>query len=167
MAGELKHRVIILLRSGAAKYTTPQAFFDQHIYFFRPVSRPPLDSKIDPLVLALICDHLDAVNLHISQVSTERWTEQVIRDVIEKLCHDFSTSGLAGLSEARGAVNLYLRWATIGGNPGPGIGLTMEILGREVTVQRLEEAVIEHNTLKGQENILDEGTQSSKDHAVE
>lgn len=163
MAGELKHRVKILLRTGAAKYTTPQAFFDQHIYFFRPVSRPPLDSKM----LALISDHLGVVNLHIGQVSTEKWTEQVIRDVIERLCHDFSATGSAGLSEARGAVTLYLRWATIGGNPGPGIGLTMEILGRKVTVQRLEEAIIEHNTLKGQEKILDEGAQSSKDHAVE
>lgn len=146
----------ILLSKGATKYTTPRYFFDSHIYFFRPASRPPLEP--DNWVLSLIADHLDAVNLHISQVSTEKWTEHVIRDVVEKLSSDFfnaklSGTGLSGLSEVRAAINRYFRWALAGGHPGPGIPFTMAVLGREFTIKRLEEAIAGYNTLKGKRNV--------------
>ena len=169
----VKHRVERLLPRGASNYTTPQKFFNDHIQFFRPVHRPPLDSKTDTWVLGLTSDNLDAVNLQISQVSSaEKWTEHVIKDVIDKLSTDIINaklpgSGLAGLKEVRSAVNAYLRWAVTGGCPGPGIPLTMEILGREFTIQRLKEAIVEHNAFKAQEKVLAEGAQTLSGHAVE
>ena len=151
---EVKHRVKRLLPRGASNYTTPRKFFNDHIQFFRPVHRPTLDSKIDTWVLSLTSDHLDAVNLQISQVSSaEKWTENTMKDIIDKFSTDIfnarlPSSGLAGLKEVRSAVNAYLRWAITGGRPGPGIPLTMEILGREFTLQRLKEAIVERNAFK-------------------
>lgn len=121
-------------------------------------------------MLGLISDHLHTVYIHISQVSTEKWTRDVIRSVIEKLSSvilnaQLPGNSLAGLKEVRVAVNLYLRWATTGGRPGLGIPLTMEILGQKFTIQRLEEATVEYNTLKGQEKVLGEGAQASNDQA--
>ena len=42
--------------------------------------------------------------------------------------------------EVNKAVNQYLRWAVAGGSSGPGIAETMVLLGRAVTLQRLEDA---------------------------
>lgn len=42
--------------------------------------------------------------------------------------------------DANRAVNQYLRWAVAGGGSGPGIAETMVLLGRDVTLQRLEHA---------------------------
>lgn len=172
MAGELKHRVNILLRNGAAKYTTPQNFFDYHIHFFRPASRPPLDSKKDPWVLGCISDHIATVNLYISKVSAGKWTQHVLKDAIDKISKDvlnakISGTGLAEVQEVRTSVNRYLRWAITGGRPGPGIPSTMEILGRKVTIQALEDALVECNSFIGQAEVFHEVVQSSSDHAVE
>lgn len=169
----VKHRVNRLLPRGAPNYTTPQKFYNDHIQFFRPVDRPSLDSRTDTWVLGLTSDHLDAVNLQISQVSSaEKWTEHAMKDVIDKFSTDIFNakppdSGLAGLKEVRSAVNAYLRWAITGGRPGPGMPLTMEILGREFTIQRLKEAIVERNAFMDQEKVLAEGAQISSGHAVE
>lgn len=165
MHSDLRYRVKVLLRKRAAIYTTPQVFFDNHIYLFRPVSRPPLDSKTDHWVLGLLSNRLDAINLHISQVSMEKWTESVIGDVIKKLNDDISTTKLpgtelAGSKEVQKSINKYLRWAITGGRSGPGNLLVMELLGREVTMKKLDEAIAECKTFQGQETILGTGDSS-------
>ena len=169
----VKHRVERLLPRGASNYTTPQKFFNDHIQFFRPVHRPPLDSKTDAWVLGLTSDDQDANKLQKIHVTTKKKkTEHAMKHLIDKLSTDIFNaklpgSGLAGLKEVRSAVNAYLRWAITGGRPGPGIPLTMEILGREFTIQRLKEAIVERNAYKAKEKILAEGAQTLSGHAVE
>ncbi|MCJ1465765.1 Glutamate--tRNA ligase mitochondrial [Pseudocyphellaria aurata] len=165
MHSNLRYRVKLLLRKRATSYTTPQMFFDNHIYLFRPVSRRPLDSKTDHWVLGLLYDRLDAINLQISRVSTEKWTESGIGDVIRKLSNDISTTkppgtDLAGSKEVQKAINKYLRWAITGGRSGPGNLLIMELLGRGVAMKLLGEAIAECKTFQGQETNLGTGDSS-------
>lgn len=69
---------------------------------------------------------------------------------------------LAELKKVGKAVNLYLRWALTGGRSGPGTPVTMELLGRDVTLQRLEEAKFELNNPEGEESLVGEVAQPTE-----
>ena len=55
------------------------------------------------------------------------------------------------------AIGRYLRWALTGGRPGPGIRIVMIVLGRDVTLQRLQEANAEVQSSSSTERTKHEG----------
>lgn len=154
-----------MLEHSAARYTTPGEFFNQHIYFFRPVVRTSYDLETNPSGLSVISDQFDTVNDRISQVSAESWTESHLRTEINKIIwdieahkidhHDQEADNL-DLKRVGKGINIYLRWAITGGLSGPGMPITMELLGRDIVLERLEEAKAELKALMVQEKGLSE-----------
>lgn len=57
--------------------------------------------------------------------------------------------------EVNKAVNQYLRWAVAGGNSGPDIAETMLLLGRDVTLQRLEDAASQAGVSEYRRSVQD------------
>ena len=138
-----------MLHHSVPRYTTPGEFFYQHIYFFRPVVRDSYDLETDPSGLNVISGQFDAVNDRISQVSIDSWTESHLRAEINKIISDIAVHKIdhpdqeldqLHLKRVGKSINNYLRWALTGGLSGPGMPVTMELLGRDITLERLEEA---------------------------
>lgn len=141
-----------MLHHSAARFTTPREFFTQHLYFFHPVVRDPYDFETDPSALSVISDQFDTVNDRISQVSVESWTESRLRAEVNTIISDIAAHKIdhpdqeadhLHLKNVGKVVNKYLRWAITGGLSGPGMPITMELLGRGITLKRLEEAKAE------------------------
>lgn len=150
--GDLKLYIKTLLHHSAARFTTPGEFFSQHLYFFHPAVRDSYDLETDPSGLGVISDQFDAVNDRISQVSVDIWTESRLRAEINKIVSDIAAHKIdhpdqeadkLHLKRVGKGVNNYLRWAITGGLSGPGIPITMELLGRGITLERLGEAKAE------------------------
>lgn len=151
-----------MLHHSAARFTTPGEFFNQHLYFFHPVARDSYDFETDPSGLSVISDQFDAVNDRISHVSVDSWTESrlkaevnnIISDIAaHKIDHPDQEADQLHLKRVRKGLNNYLRWAVTGGLSGPGMPITMELLGRDITLERLKEAKAE---LEVQEKGLSE-----------
>lgn len=141
-----------MLHHSAARFTTPGEFFKQHLYFFHPVVRDSYEFETDPSALSVISDQFDAVNDRISQVSVDNWTESRLRAEVNETISDIAAHKIGlpdqeadqlHLKRVRKGVNKYLRWAVTGGLSGPGMPITMELLGRDITLKRLEEGKAE------------------------
>lgn len=170
MESELKQRVKALICANASKYTTPQEFFDHHIHFFRPISPVPYDIGTKHSRLDLVIEDVEAINRCIDQIPLIKWTQselrekstQVILNLLKAKYPDFDLQkDVTGMKKVSAGVNYYLRWAVTGGRPGPGITFTMELLGRDVTMQRLEEARDRFKLVQGQEKSLDEDSHAT------
>lgn len=153
-----------MLQHSAARYTTPGEFFNQHIYFFHHVVRASYDLETDPSGLSVISDQVDAVNNQIRQVSVDNWTESHLRTEINNIILGIAARGTdhpdqeaerIHLKRVGKSVNNYLRWAITGGLSGPGMPITMELLGQDITMERLEEAKAELKALMVQEKGFD------------
>jgi len=153
----LPEYVSCLLREGAKSYTNAQEFIIQYQSFFtRTINRPPYISAVNPKPgpsetsplkpIPLSALHTAAAALCL--VPESHWTAETHRASISSYIS--SGSPLTRLTEkgATLAADLafrkelyhYLRWALLGGAPGLGIPATMEAIGREESVRRLEEA---------------------------
>lgn len=141
-----------MLHHSAARFTTPGEFFKQHLYFFHPVVRDSYDFETDPSALSVISDQFDAINDRISQVSVNFWTESRLRAEVNEIISDIAAHKIghpdqkadqSHLKRVGKGINKYLRWAVTGGLSGPGMPITMELLGRDITLERLEEAKAE------------------------
>lgn len=162
-----------MLRHSAARYTTPGEFFTKHLYFFHPVVRDPHDFETDPSALSVISDQIDAVNDRISQVSVDSWTESRLRAEVNTIISDIAAHKIdhpdqeanhLHLKSVGKVVNKYLRWAITGGLSGPGMPITMELLGRDITLERLEEAKAELKKVQEKglsEQVLDDGSRNT------
>lgn len=58
---------------------------------------------------------------------------------------------------SRSSVQHFLRWALTGGRPGPTLMLTMSILGRDVSLKRIEDAAtaLEKMTFEANDSLID------------
>ena len=141
---ELRPRITTLLRLEIKQYTFPRDFFDRISYFFFPQSRVKTDElQIHPLIIG----HLDEIKDSFSRISSDHWNALCLAQAIEQLTEILSqrkdvdsaaTNGLKRTPKAH--LQSFLRWAVSYGHPGPTIAQTMEILGRGVTLERLEDA---------------------------
>lgn len=102
--------------------------------------------------MSVISDQFDAVNDRISQVSVNSWKESRLRAEVNKIISDIAVLKIGlpdqevdqlHLKRVGKGVNKYLRWAVTGGLSGPGMPITMELLGRDITLERLEEGKAE------------------------
>lgn len=94
-------------------------------------------------------------------IPEEHWTAEIHRsNIASYIFSDTSVStpdGDASIAkteqEARKELFHYLRWALSGGAPGIGIPNTMEILGRDETVRRLQDAKVATKPLLPQKQM--------------
>lgn len=84
---------------------------------------------------------------HFREISPEQWNEPSLREAFEKLADGLSAQWDNGSDQtidlvkaSRASVQQFLRWALTGGRPGPTLMLTMSILGRDVSLKRIEDA---------------------------
>ena len=141
---ELQARVAAVLHADAVNYTTPKQFVERNSYFF--CDEPRKDWMPGPN------DHQlkDAIGLLSSTfraVTSEQWDEKNLKQVFDRMANYMSVQwdqeegprndkGKSALS----SVQHFLRWALSGGRPGPRLISTMAILGREVSLRRIQDA---------------------------
>ncbi|EFR04814.1 glutamyl-tRNA synthetase [Nannizzia gypsea CBS 118893] len=149
----LEKHVASLLREGARSYTTAEEFIAQNETFFtQTIDRPSYTSaavaKNPSSEPAIPISTLHTAAAVLTMIPEEHWTAEVHRaNIASYIFSDASVSALnrdAAIAkaeqEARKELFHYLRWALSGGAPGIGIPNTMEILGRDETVRRLQDA---------------------------
>lgn len=97
---------------------------------------------------------MDIVRNHFRGVSSEKWSEANLKDAFSQmasalkakwdhdgdLAHDLDS---APVKTRMTIVQHFLRWALFGGRPGPMLMATMDLLGRDVSLQRIEDAAAE------------------------
>lgn len=97
---------------------------------------------------------MDIVRNHFRGVSSEKWSEANLKDAFSQmastlkakwdhdgdLAHDLDP---APVKTRMTMVQHFLRWALFGGRPGPALMATMDLLGRDVSLQRIEDAAAE------------------------
>lgn len=141
---ELKARVAAVLRVDAVNYTTPKIFFERNSYFFCDEPRNKWSTGSNDHQLK---DAIGLLSSNFKAVTPEQWDEEYLKHVFDRIADEISVrgnqeegsqtdSGKAGLS----FVQHFLRWALSGGRPGPRLISTMAILGREVSLRRIEDA---------------------------
>lgn len=144
-----------LLRIDIRQYTTPLEFFLRHTFFFLPINWDRV--KETPLQPS---EHIVTALDGVHDIPEESWNADNIRTVISDAARNLSETSnadqenldTAGPSSAKTEkavqkeLNIYLRWAMMGGSPGPSIPQSMELLGRDVVLKRLERAAQQHHT---------------------
>ncbi|KAF3483276.1 glutamyl-tRNA synthetase [Arthroderma uncinatum] len=176
--------VASLLREGARSYTTAKDFISQNISFFtQTMDRPPYTSAaaaknpstyIQP---AVPISTLHTAAAALSMVPEEHWTVETHRANISSYIFSDSPASTSDgdatsakmEQDARKELFHYLRWALSGGAPGIGIPASMEILGRDETIRRLQSAreatksLLPSNSTSGKTAPeMSEGTADSK-----
>ena len=141
---ELKARVAAVLRVDAVNYTTPRKFLERNSYFFCNEPRYKWSTGSDDHQLK---DAIGLLSSNFKAVTPEQWDEESLKHVFDRIADEIlvracpeegsqTDRGNPGLS----SVQHFLRWALCGGRPGPRLISTMAILGREVSLQRIEDA---------------------------
>ena len=141
---ELRARVAAVLCVDAVNYTTPKSFFERNSYFFydepRNESRPCSNDH-------QLKDAVGLLSSTFKAVPPDQWNEKYLKHVFDRVADELSVRwnqeedsqsdrGTSALS----SMQHFLRWALSGGRPGPRLISTMAILGREVSLQRIEDA---------------------------
>ena len=155
-----------LLHADAKSYTTAEEFIDRNSTFFTtrisrpeyiPTSSPASSSSSSPDQAQVPLSALHTAAAALSLVPDSHWTIDTHRANIASydgsaviMSSSTSTTGtntddpeksrIASDKRFKKELYHYLRWALLGGNPGPGIPDTMAILGRAESVRRLDEA---------------------------
>lgn len=141
---ELEARVAAVLHADAVNYTTPKQFLARNSYFFCDEPRKawmpgPNDHQLK--------DAIGLLSTTFRAVTSEQWDEKNLKQVFDRIANYMSVQwdqeegarsdeGKSTLS----SVQHFLRWTLSGGRPGPRLISTMAILGREVSLRRIEDA---------------------------
>lgn len=105
----------------------------------------------------MLTENTGTIMDHFREILPEQWDEPSLREAFENMADNISTkwgqdSGQSvNLAKAsRASVQHFLRWALTGGRPGPTLMFTMSILGRNVSLRRIEDAaaVLDNMTLE-------------------
>ncbi|KAK2740121.1 Glutamate--tRNA ligase mitochondrial [Myotisia sp. PD_48] len=184
LASILKDRSIhdyisCLLKEGANNiYTNATDFVANYKSFFtQKVERPQFVPKTSPNEKSNITlSELHSATAALTMVPESHWNSDVHRTNIANCTFshplipsdsdlsDGSKTSTSKQETHRGRKQLfhYLRWALCGGAPGIGIPAAMELLGREETVRRLQEAREATKALKSaEENTSTNGADST------
>ena len=136
----------MLLQLEAKKYAFPRDFLNHISYFFFSETRKkdyqrPFNS--------LVLDHLREINDCFNNIPPEQWSISSLNQVIEALneilsnCREADSAESNDMGKAiKSQLQAFLRWSVSYGHPGPTIAQTMEILGRDVTIGRLRDAIV-------------------------
>ncbi|KAL2048544.1 hypothetical protein N7G274_000456 [Stereocaulon virgatum] len=152
---KLRDRIAAILRLDAANYTTPNEFFARLSPLFCSQPRKEWESHPEDHVLK---DNMDTIVNSFKEVSCQRWSEANLKDVLSQM-----TSALEAKWDGNGdvaydldptagkrrmsIVKSFLRWALFGGRSGPTLMVMMNVLGRDLSLQRIEDAAAQLDTI--------------------
>lgn len=130
-----------LLKVDAKSYSTPGAFYKDNIHFFIEPSWQPY-SNPDPQT-ASTAELGDAAQ-RLMDTAAEDWTATILgsrmKDIVAEECARLGSTDKASNKAYNKLFTGYMRWILLAGMRGPGIAASMELLGREVSLKRLEGA---------------------------
>lgn len=126
-----------LLQLDAKSYSTPSAFYTDHVHFF---TEPEWQVYTNPDPQTASTVDLRSAAEKLMSVSLEEWQASVLTAKMKEV--------VAAESETLGKENKaynklfagYMRWVLLAGMHGPSIGASMELLGRKTCLARLEGA---------------------------
>lgn len=138
---DLKTVVARLLKVKSIAYRNSAQFVDDlELFFTRDIlqKRPELSNVVPE------ADLLPDVRIMVSTLSMipeTHWTEEHVHSHLDQL--DFTPSkGDENPALLRRRMWRFLRWAVLGGVPGPDMSQSLIILGREASLQRIEAATL-------------------------
>ncbi|KAH8801556.1 hypothetical protein F5884DRAFT_824644 [Xylogone sp. PMI_703] len=149
--------VYSVLLGDVHNYKTPSDFVTRNKYFFSPPSSDVLNSGIpklpqsasDPKQLSLLA--IKYIHDSLAEIGATDWEESKLKPAILEIAqHGFPKHDTIHTPEETGTYNKkwmilvhqYLRWALLGGMPGPDTGTILKVLGRDETFVRLDEAIL-------------------------
>ena len=149
---ELSQRAATLLLVDAANYITPQGFFERNAHFFcRKTERPYARRPDDYLLKRDIC----VIERQFQEIPVERWNEDSLKKVFDCVIDEMWKAwevdrdrDSSRMRECRNAIQHFLRWALVGGSPGPALIFSMSLLGRDVSLARIKDATAAFQTLR-------------------
>lgn len=143
----------------AKNFTSISEFIERnsHFFFIKPQERyksGPGDS--------ILTENTAIITDHFRKILPEQWGEASLGEAFDNiagmLCvkpgwNSDQTLDLAKAS--RVSMQYYLRWALTGGRPGPTLMATMSILGRDVSLKRIEDAaaMLKRTKLEGNKRL--------------
>ena len=158
---DLRNRIATFMRLAPETYYTPEDFYERQIALFEPVERPELNplNENDGQKPALTPNDVQTTNSYLITAASSKvflWTAAKIKELLSEAIHDASfvgreEKGYPKVAKGRDleleqrhsvAMQHYLRWALMGGKPGPAVADCMVLLGREETKRRLQEAAM-------------------------
>ena len=148
-----------MLNVDAKNYTTPSHFVERHSHFF--FLEPRKEYKGGPSD-GILTEHTATIVDHFREILPEQWNDLCLKGALENIANTLSmkqsknSSQVIDLAKAsRASVQHFLRWALTGGRPGPTLIVTMSILGRDVSLRRIEDAaaVLEKTTSEGNDSL--------------
>lgn len=153
---DLRSRIVSLLQIDNRNYTSPIDFVERLSYFFYSDARGNYrKSPHDKILLR----NLSRIKQQFVSIPAERWDAPSINEELDKLLTDLSDQKALDtghhadqIRQIKADVQKYLRWALSRGRPGPMLASTMSILGRDITLQRLDEAAAAFGR-----SVLDDG----------
>ncbi|KAL9103092.1 MAG: hypothetical protein Q9163_001832 [Psora crenata] len=132
-------------------YTTPREFFERYIYLFCATHRAEWSARRSTECLSLAdCQVIKAT---MTKIPENDWNADSVNQAIEQITHDIASKHTSPIENGSGKRSLrgqslhYLRWALTGGRPGPSLADLMVLMGRELTLHRLETGEIEYRSL--------------------
>ena len=139
----LSQKAATLLHADAGNYTTPREFFERNRHFFCIEPRKQYKQRPDDYKLK---DSMHLIGNQFKEIPLEKWDEQhlqqAFRSMIEQMLGVWYVEHPASEAsrEIRNAAQHFLRWALTGGRPGPTVIACMGLLGRDVSLSRIEDA---------------------------
>ncbi|KIW71237.1 glutamate-tRNA ligase [Phialophora macrospora] len=124
-----------LLRTDSLHYRSPAQFADQCAMFFEPLQ--PIELTIEDGDLALL-HPLRVAASTLTLIPASSWTKQVHHSQLRAL--EASPPTEMAAKKWKRELYHYLRWALLGGRQGPGLAETLEILGRDTCIRRIQDA---------------------------
>lgn len=170
VAGErgLRERIASTLQRCGRSYSSPQSFYDSYFYFFRSLG--PKDyftdilsgrrrllaehhngewtlknnDKLLPLTVKETASHYMGATINrLKDVSEADWNESQLRRLLESISNDVGPHTQivnSAIPQKHLDFHLFLRWALTAGRSGPSNVVSMEILGKAISLQRLTDA---------------------------
>ena len=140
---ELRQKAATLLRVDAGNYITPREFFERNRQFFCIEPREQYKHRPNDLKL---WNSLHHVEIQFKEIPAEKWDAQHLQlafnSTVEHISGEWFSlrPEIEATKEVKNAVQHFLRWALTGGRPGPTITASMSVLGRDLSLSRIEDA---------------------------
>ena len=137
---KLQDVVMTMLRADSFVYKQASDFAALYDPFFaNPLVRPAFQLS-NPHVTV---PSLGIAAATLAFIPETHWDAQTIRESMMQIHLDQGDVSIKPHKKAMSGLHHYLRWALLGGAPGPSIPQTMEILGREASIERMQSAAQE------------------------
>lgn len=172
-----------LLAVDGKRYESPEQYYQRTESFFTTPDLPPdpidpssLRIKLPGCILHLPITLLTNAAAKLAKVPANEWTADRLNLHCRSIVFALQTDALSmtrrseespafkkkASKEFSALLFHYLRVALLAGGEGPGINMTMEVLGREVVrerLQRLQDAIAESRLWKEREDLRDAGVE--------